>query len=382
MDLKEHIKAEAKRLGFLVSGITVPQAPPHYSTYMRWLADGRHGGMEYLARPDAVQRRADPRSLLPAARSMLCLAAPYPSLPRIPAIQKPVPLGKIAAYACSQDYHEILLPRMDALAGCVQQLIGKKILYKSFTDSVALLERDFAMLAGLGWIGRNTCLIIPRLGSYFLLGEILLDIELEPDPPFENDFCGTCQRCIQACPTGCILPDRTMDARRCIAYLTIENKAVIPPDLRSPVGEWVFGCDICQLVCPWNLRAGKQEKLAQSCLQPFSTPIDLREEVKLTPQAFNQKFRHSPILRAKRRGYLRNIAVVLGNSGDPQYLPALQHLLLDEAEALVRRHAAWAIGEIGTPPGYRILSEALQKEKDEAVLWEISAARQKMMAGV
>ena len=376
MDFKEQIKAEAGRLGFLISGVTVPQPPPHYNTYTQWLADGRHGGMDYLAGTDAIQRRTDPRTLLPAARSILCLGLPYVPLYKFPAFTQPILFGKIAAYACFPDYHEVLPPRMDALAGFMEHLTAKKILHKSYTDSAAILERDFAMLAGLGWIGRNTCLINPRLGSFLLLGEILLDIALEPDPPFEHDQCGTCQRCIQACPTGCILPDRTLDARRCIAYLTIENKGAIPPDLRKNVGEWVFGCDVCQMACPWNRHAIARESLPGLRLQPSCEPLDLREEVKLTPAAFNYKFKHSPILRARRRGYLRNIAVVLGNSGDPENLPALE-LLLGDAEALVRGHAAWAIGEIGTRAGLRILEDALQQEKEEGVLQEILGARRK-----
>ena len=377
MDLKAHIKAEAKRLGFLISGITLPQTPPHYHIYRQWLEQGRHGTMDYLAREEGIQRRADPRALHFTARSILCLAAPYPPLSVISPSIQPAPLGKIAAYACTLDYHQVLPPRMDALAISIEHSTGKKIFYKSYTDSAAILERDFAMLAGLGWIGRNTCLINPQMGSFLLLGEVLLDIDLEPDPPFEGDYCGTCQRCMQACPTGCILPDRTLDARRCIAYLTIENKGAIPPDLRKSVGEWVFGCDICQQVCPWNRHAGNQDIIPQFYEQPFSIPIDLREEVSLSPAAFNQKFKHSPILRAKRGGYLRNIAVVLGNSADPHNLPALQQLLLGDAEALVRGHAAWAVGELGTPAGLRLLAEALQQEKDEAVLQEISAARRK-----
>ncbi len=168
-----------------------------------------------------------------------------------------------------------------------------------------------------------------------------------------------------------------MDARRCIAYLTIENKGAIPPDLRKTVGEWVFGCDSCQMACPWNRHAVTRESLPGLRMQPPCESIDLREEVKLTPAAFNHKYKHSPILRARRRGYLRNIAVVLGNSGDPDNLPALEQLLLGEAEALVRGHAAWAIGEIGTRAGLKILEDALQQEKEEGVLQEILGARRK-----
>jgi epoxyqueuosine reductase len=196
----------------------------------------------------------------------------------------------------------------------------------------------------LGWIGKNTCLINPKQGSYFLLAEILVGIELEPDLPFTADRCGTCTRCIRACPTGCILPNRTLDARRCISYLTIENKGEIPPELRMQMGNWAFGCDICQMVCPWNRFSAKEYDQALAAYPGQPNP-DLRAELMLTPQDFNRKFKESPIQRARRRGYLRNVAVALGNSGNPAGEPALERALQDN-EALVRSHADWALIQI------------------------------------
>ncbi|HSL46406.1 MAG TPA: tRNA epoxyqueuosine(34) reductase QueG, partial [Anaerolineales bacterium] len=209
-----------------------------------------------------------------------------------------------------------------------------------------LLERDLAQRAGIGWIGKNTCLIHPEHGSYFLLSEILLDLDLEPDPPFVTDHCGTCRRCIDACPTDCILPDRTIDATRCISYLTIELKDDIPVELRDKIGSWVFGCDICQMVCPWNRFAGKGD----SAFEERGPLPALTEELALTPQGFNQRFKGSPVKRAKRRGYLRNVAVALGNTGDMHALPVLQSALNDE-EPMIREHAQWAIEKINQRVG-------------------------------
>jgi epoxyqueuosine reductase len=183
-----------------------------------------------------------------------------------------------------------------------------------YTDTGPLLERDLAQRAGLGWIGKNTCLINPKQGSYFLLAEILLGLELEPDPPFTTDHCGTCTRCIEACPTECILPDRTIDARRCISYLTIELKDDIPEELRPLLGEWVFGCDVCQMVCPWNRFASPEGDAAFSPRPGRANP-EPDPRAGADPEAFNRKFKNSPVKRAKRRGYLRNVAVATGNSG-------------------------------------------------------------------
>jgi epoxyqueuosine reductase len=251
------------------------------------------------------------------------------------------PRGRVAAYAWGTDYHLVLPERLRALVAFVETHVGHPIPNRWYTDTGPILERDLAQRAGLGWIGKNTCLINPRLGSYFLLAEILLGVDLEPDPPFEADRCGTCRRCLEACPTHCILPDHTLDARRCISYLTIELKGEIPLDLRERMGEWLFGCDVCQMVCPWNRFAAPAGDPAFAPRPGVACP-DLIQEIRLTPQAFNEKFKKSPIKRAKRRGYLRNVAVTLGNAGDSAAIPALERTLQDD-ESLVREHAVWAL---------------------------------------
>jgi epoxyqueuosine reductase len=249
--------------------------------------------------------------------------------------------GQIASYAWGTDYHDVLPARMKELVQFIEGQVGGPVKNRWYTDSGPILERDLAQRAGIGWIGKNTCLIHPRHGSYFLLSEILLDLALEPDPPFVTDHCGTCTRCIEACPTDCILPNRTIDAQRCISYLTIELKEDIPTELREKIGSWVFGCDICQMVCPWNRFAGEGDPAFGE-----ENPLDsLADELVLSTQEFNQRFKRSPIKRAKRRGYLRNVAVALGNTGDMYALPVLKNALNDE-EPMVREHAKWAIHKI------------------------------------
>jgi epoxyqueuosine reductase len=230
-----------------------------------------------------------------------------------------------------------------------------------------------AQHAGLGWIGKNTCLINPDEGSYFFLAEILLGIELEPDPPFVNDHCGTCSRCIAACPTGCILPDRTLDARRCIAYLTIELKGPVPIEMRPLMDGWVFGCDVCQQVCPWNHLAGVEVDPAYNIIQKINYP-DLLEQMRLPVSGFNQRFRHSPIRRAKRRGYLRNVAIALGNLGGTEAIAPLVQALIEDPEPLVRSHAAWALGQIDNATARQALERAARDEADPRVRIEIQSA--------
>ena len=353
--LKQEIKTKASQLGFILAGVTTPDPPPHYTTFEDWLARGRHGTMEYLATERSRARRADPRQIMPECKSILVLATPYSS-PLPPTISDKKSYvnnakllaemggqegGQIASYAWGADYHDVLPARMQELVHFIEEQAGYPVKNRWYSDTGPILERDLAQRAGIGWIGKNTCLINPKHGSYFLLSEILLDLELEPDPPFTTDHCGTCTRCIEACPTDCILPDRTIDASRCISYLTIELKDNIPSELRNKMGNWVFGCDICQMVCPWNRFAGEGD----SAFGNHNPTVDLIEELSISSQEFNQRFKGTPVKRAKRRGYLRNAAVALGNTGNMHALPVLQNALNHE-EPLVREHAQWAIEEI------------------------------------
>lgn len=339
------LKEEARRLGFVLAGITTPDPPPHFQAYERWLEAGHHGGMTYLAEERARLRRADPRQILPECRSILVLGIPYDNPARLQPESPTTHYGRIAAYAWGEDYHLVLPPRLQALVRFLEEQVGHPIPNRWYTDTGPLLERDLAQRAGLGWTGKNSCLISPRYGSYFLLAEILLGLDLPPDPPFLTDQCGTCTRCLQACPTQCILPDRTLDARRCISYLTIENKGEIPADLRPHIGNWVFGCDVCQMVCPWNTRfAPERGDPAFAPREGLPLPV-LAQELALTPEGFNRKFRRSPVQRAKRRGYLRNAAVAAGNARDAESRPVL-HALLNDPEPLVQEHARWAIRQM------------------------------------
>lgn len=344
-DLKQSIKDKARQLGFILAGVTLPEPPPHFSTFEHWLAQGHHGTMNYLAAEKARANRADLKQILPECKSILVLATPYaPPSPR-EAPPEGVRSGdggevRVASYARGEDYHHVLPARMKELVHFIEDQVGGPVKSRWYTDTGPILERDLAQRAGIGWIGKNTCLIHPKTGSYFFISEIFLDLALEPDSPFVTDHCGTCTRCITACPTDCILPDRTLDATRCISYLTIELKDDIPVELRDKIGGWVFGCDICQMVCPWNRFAPAGDSVFDEKFTPASP-----EDLTLTHQAFNGRFKRTPLTRAKRRGYLRNVAVALGNIGNMHTLPVLQNALNDD-EPMVREHARWAIDQI------------------------------------
>jgi epoxyqueuosine reductase len=300
--------------------------------------------MDYLAGKRARACRSDPRLILSECRSILMLGMHYPNPKSARSDEGTNLSGRIAAYAWGRDYHLILPERLRTLCLFIQGQAGNPFPLRWYTDTGPILERDLAQRAGLGWIGKNSCLINPESGSYFLLADILLGIDLEPDPPFTADRCGSCKRCIEACPTGCILPNRTLDARSCISYLTIENKGEIPSELRPLMENWIFGCDVCQMVCPWNRFAVREYDTG---LAPSPGPMepDLRASLILTPREFNRKFKESPVQRARRGGFLRNVAVALGNSGDPAGEPSLEKALQDD-EPLVRGHAGWALDQI------------------------------------
>jgi len=335
--LKQAIKDRSRQLGFILAGVTTPEPPPHYSTFENWLAKKHHGTMDYLATQRARALRADPREILPECKSILVLATPYSP----PSRKRRGDGGEIASYAWGDDYHNVLPARMKELVQFIQEQVGGPVKNRWYTDTGPILERDLAQRAGIGWIGKNTGLIHPKHGSYFLLSEIFLDLALESDPPFLTDHCGTCTRCIEACPTDCILSDRTLDATHCISYLTIELKDDIPGELREKIGGWIFGCDICQMVCPWNRFAGEGDP----AFEEKEPPHPLTDELPISTREFNQRFKRSPVKRAKRHGYLRNVAVALGNIGDERALPVLRNALNHE-EPMIREHAGWAIDKI------------------------------------
>lgn len=370
----DQVKSQAEELGFSLAGITLPNRSPHFSLYENWLAKGRQAAMTYLETERARRARGDPREILPECRSILVVGMRYPDPRTITEYGDEETHGRVASYAWGDDYHQVFPERLHLLVEWLQEKIPGEVSYRIYTDTGPVLERDLAQQAGLGWIGKNTCLISPRQGSYFLLAEIFLSIPLEPDSPVSHDFCGSCSRCIEACPTNCILPDRTLDAGRCISYLTIENKGEIPEELRPEIGPWVFGCDICQMVCPWNerfsdLQAGQQFNPRRDVPSPV-----LKKDLHLTSQEFNRKFRNSPVQRAKRRGYLRNIAVALGNMKDKNTVPDLSQALQTEPEPLVRGHVAWALGQINTSEARKVLEDALKIEQDPQVRYEIQQA--------
>jgi epoxyqueuosine reductase len=262
--------------------------------------------------------------------------------------------------------------RLDALLRWIREQVGSEVRGRAYVDTGPLLERDLARRAGLGWFGKNTMLLNRRMGSYFFLGALLLDLPLAPDEPFARDHCGTCTRCLDACPTGAFLAPHVLDARRCISYLTIELKGPIPRELRPLMGNWVYGCDICQEVCPWNRKAPFTDEPAFQARPGLSVP-ELIPLLGMTQEEFSVRFKASPIKRAKRRGFLRNVAVALGNSGDRRAVPALAAALHD-SEPLVRAHAAWALGRLGGAEALACLKAARQTEDDRMVLEELILA--------
>jgi epoxyqueuosine reductase len=281
------------------------------------------------------------------------------------------PKGWISRYAWGEDYHQLIKQRLEALLETIRHISTGFVEGKAFVDSGPVMEREFAGIAGIGWVGKNTHLISPKKGSWFFLGELFLNLPLTYDRPI-RDRCGRCELCLKACPTGAFVGPYVLDARRCISYLTIELKGFIPRHLRPLIGNHIFGCDICQEICPYNVKAQPTEEKAFLPRKGLYAP-SLISLLSLDEKEFRRRFQGSPILRAKRRGLLRNVAVALGNAKSVMALPALI-LALDDQEALVRGHVAWAIGQIGSPEGMRALERRWSIENDALVRDEIEAA--------
>lgn len=335
--LERLIKAQAFGLGFDLAGITPLGPAETASAFDRWIDAGYAGEMSYL--PRGAEKRHDSRLPFPGTTSAIVVGLNYGGT---------APSGPIARYARGDDYHEIMWSMLDSLHDWINSQVCHHVNGRSYVDTGPILERDLARRAGLGWFGKNTNLINPGLGSFFFIGALFLDLDLEPDAPFEADRCGTCTRCLDACPTGAILEPRLLDATRCISYLTIETKGSIPLELREGIGELVYGCDICQDVCPWNVSFSRD--LDHAGLSPRDVLAGDSRSIAhkllgMSEEDFRSTFRRSAMKRAKMRGLKRNAAVALGNTGRDQDLPALE-AALNDPEPVVREHAQWAIDRI------------------------------------
>jgi epoxyqueuosine reductase len=342
MTLVHSLKAQAYGLGFDLAGVATLGLVETSAAFDGWVAAGYAGEMHYLTR--GAEKRRDSRLPVPGTTSAVVVAMNYGGRE---------PGGPVARYARGEDYHDVVLERLRELHRWVDAAVGRAVPGKAYVDTGPLLERDLARRAGLGWFGKNTNLLNPQLGSFFFLGALLLDLELAPDAPFEADRCGSCTRCLDACPTDAFVGPRKLDATRCISYLTIELKEAIPEPLRERLGGLIYGCDVCQDVCPYNIKFAKvlpegSPYAPREALGTKDARTLARELLMMDQPEFSAAFKGSPMKRAKRRGLARNAAVVLGNVGTLDDISVLEAALQHD-EPLVRAHAAWALGRIGSP---------------------------------
>lgn len=348
-------------------GIAPAVEPTGLSRLAEWLSAGYAGQMHYLSEHAAAY--AHPRHLLEGVKSLVVLTLDYRT-----AEPRPVSpgQGRVSRYAWgTADYHHLIRERLHQLADWLRaEVPGAKT--RGVVDTAPLLEREFARIAGLGWVGKNTLLLSKSRGSYFFLAALLTDLELEYDAPHATDHCGTCRACLDACPTNAFPQPYVLDASRCISYLTIELRDQVPRELRSEMGDWIFGCDVCQDVCPWN-RHSQESPLVEFQPQPELDPVDLASLFELDEAEFRRRFRHTPLWRAHRRGLLRSAAIAFGNRPTPSALPALVKGLRDD-EPIVRGACAWALGRFKIDSARAALLQRLDTERDEEVLHEIRLA--------
>jgi len=364
-ELTRWLELEAQSYGFSTVGVAPAVTPPGAERLDEWLQAGYAGGMSYLA--ERREAYNDPSRVLDGVKSVVMMTLDYRTA--TPKSTQPGQ-GRVSRYAWGErDYHDVIHAKLKKLkVAFAQQIPGASV--RGVVDTAPLMEREFAQLAGLGWVGKHTLLLNKSQGSWFFLAALLTDVELEYNTHSATDHCGTCTACIDVCPTDAFPQPHVLDASRCISYLTIEHKGAIPRDLRAGIGEWLLGCDLCQDVCPWNNRAPVSLEASFEPLEE-SNPVQLAELFWLDDEAFRQRFKRTPLWRPKRRGILRNAAIVLGNNPAPAALPALVRGLNDE-EPLVRGSAAWALGCYEESVGP--LNERLAIEADEEVREEIVAA--------
>ncbi len=341
--LAERAKGLAHDEGFDLAGVASAQAPPELAAFARWVGRGHAGEMAYLT--EQVAKRSDLREAFPWARSVLSVGLQYDT-PHPYSDEVPAHRGWISRYAWGDDYHDVMKARLDAVVARLSAEVGP-FRSRTYADTGPVVERAYAVAAGLGAWGKNTCLLHPEHGSWFFLAEAVTDLEMEPDAPL-TDMCGSCTACLDACPTEAFPEPFVLDATRCISYLTIETRGAIPEAQREAIGRHVFGCDICQDVCPWNRKRRHSGEAAFEPRHGLLAP-DL-DEMGAVDREFSTRFRRSPVKRARRRGFLRNVAVALGNTRDESHRPVLARLA-DDTDPIVREHARWALGRLGPPAG-------------------------------
>jgi epoxyqueuosine reductase len=356
----------ARQVGFDLCGFARIEPPPHAGFVRDWLNDGRAASMSYIA--NGLAKRLDPTLVLPGARSIVSVGMRYHPPPLPPIDWREQLRGRIAAYALGADYHRHVKRCLKNLAGLIAAQFPQAGI-RVYVDTGPVLEREWAAAGGVGWFGKNTNILHQENGSWFFLGELITTLEIEPDPPVA-DHCGTCVRCLDLCPTRALEPGYALDARKCISYWTIEHRGPIPRAMRPQIDNWVFGCDVCQEVCPWN------EKLARSEGSPQAEELlpSLPQLMALDESGFRARYRGSAVLRAKREGLLRNVAIVLGNSGNPRAVSPLAAALSGDPSAIVRAHAAWALGCIDDAEARAALGAAHRSEVDDSVREEVALA--------
>ena len=366
------LKQQAIALGFNIAGVIPAEPAPTLDAYLRWIDADMHGKMGYLARPDRQARRHDLNVILPGVQSLILVGLDYRTLPIPDSLLNNPARGRIANYAWGVDYHDVMTPRLEQFAAWIAAQSGETMQHRVYVDTGAILERAHAQQAGMGFVGKNTMLIHPRRGSYFFLGEILTTLAFDDyDTPHRETMCGSCTRCLVACPTDAFPQPYVLDARRCISYLTIEYKGYIDHALRPLMGNWVYGCDVCQDVCPWQrFSVPTHEHTFYPPDADYAAP-PLRELLSLDDTTFKARYADSPILRIKRARLVRNACIAAGNWGAEEIIPALSPLLHDESP-LVRSHAAWALLQIDTGGWRDAVKSAHDTEHDSAARADIA----------
>lgn len=400
--LTDRIREKAHELGFESVGFAPLRPSDHEAVYRAWIAAGHHGEMAYLAREDAVAARLDPQQSWPELKSAIVTTMRYANSDDE---QVPADRGIISRYARGRDYHKVMKKKQLALLHWLEEETGQRLeAARAYVDTGPVLERELAQRAGLGWQGRSAMLLHPRRGSYVFLSTLLVELELDYDEPFTRDHCGTCSACVSACPTGALLGrDENgapiMDARRCISYLTIEQRGAIPRELRRAVGNRIFGCDICQEVCPFSIKFSTPssepafaargpgeppfgvESLPSDGWHPGTASPSLIDLMSMDESGWEGFSRGSPVRRAGRAGFLRNVAVALGNWGSSEAVSVLA-VALSDSESLVRGHAAWALGEIGSVEAFAALEASAAVERDPFVLEEVNGALDRLRSKI